>query len=61
MHQQLSGYKAEEKIHLGVCEQKRLNITGLDKHTTADCWQCCRQEIFGPCEDKTLKNQEKER
>ena len=27
MHQQLWGYKVEKKIHLGVRERKRLNIT----------------------------------
>jgi hypothetical protein len=30
MHQQLWGYKVEEKLYLGVREQKRLNTTGLD-------------------------------
>ena len=30
MHQQLWGYKVEEKIYLGVRERKRLNITGLE-------------------------------
>jgi hypothetical protein len=29
MHQQLWGYKVEEKLYLGVREQKRLNTTGL--------------------------------
>jgi hypothetical protein len=29
MHQQLWGYKVEEKLYLGVCEQKRLNNTAL--------------------------------
>jgi hypothetical protein len=29
MHQQLWGYKVEEKLYLGVCEQKRLNTTAL--------------------------------
>ena len=33
MHQQIWGYKVEEKLYLGVCEQKRLNTTGLvDKY-----------------------------
>ena len=27
MHQQLWGYKVEEKLHVGVREQKRLNTT----------------------------------
>jgi hypothetical protein len=30
IHQQLWGYKVEEKLCLGVREQKRLNTTGLD-------------------------------
>jgi hypothetical protein len=29
MHQQLSGYKVEEKLYLGVREQKSLNTAGL--------------------------------
>jgi hypothetical protein len=29
MYQQLWGYKFEEKLYLGVGEQKRLNTTGL--------------------------------
>jgi hypothetical protein len=33
MHQQLWGYKVEEKLYLGVREQKRLNATAL-KHCT---------------------------
>jgi hypothetical protein len=32
MYQQLWGYKVEDKLYLGVSEQKRLNTTGLDKH-----------------------------
>jgi hypothetical protein len=31
MYQQLWGYKVEEKLYLGVREQKRLNTTGLDE------------------------------
>jgi hypothetical protein len=31
IHQQLWGYKVEEKLYLGVREQKRLNTTELDK------------------------------
>jgi hypothetical protein len=31
MYQQLWGYKVEEKLYLGVREQKRLNTTGLNK------------------------------
>jgi hypothetical protein len=30
MYQQLWGYKVEEKLYLGVREQKRLNTTGVD-------------------------------
>jgi hypothetical protein len=30
MYQQLWGYKDEEKLYLGVREQKRLNTTGTD-------------------------------
>jgi hypothetical protein len=29
MYQQLWGYKVEEKLYLGVREQKRLNTTGV--------------------------------
>jgi hypothetical protein len=29
MHQKLSGYKVEEKLCVGVREQKRLNTTAL--------------------------------
>jgi hypothetical protein len=29
MHQQLWGYKVEEKLYVGVREQKRLNTNGL--------------------------------
>jgi hypothetical protein len=34
MHQQLWGYKVEEKLYLGVRERKRLNTTALDRSTT---------------------------
>jgi hypothetical protein len=30
MYQQLWGYKVEEKLYLGVHEQKGLNTTGLE-------------------------------
>jgi hypothetical protein len=36
MHQQLWGYKVEEKLYLGVREQKRLNATGLDYTASND-------------------------
>jgi hypothetical protein len=35
MYQQLWGYKVEEKLYLGVREQKGLNTTGLDSPTWA--------------------------
>jgi hypothetical protein len=35
MHQQLWGYKVEEKLYVGVREQKRWNTTGINNyHTT---------------------------
>jgi hypothetical protein len=37
MYQQLWGYKVEEKLYLGVREQKRLNTTVLD---------CCHRPYF---------------
>jgi hypothetical protein len=33
MHQQLWGYKVEEKLYLGVREQKRLNATAIPYNT----------------------------
>jgi hypothetical protein len=30
MYQQLWGYKVEEKLYLGLREQKRLNTTGIE-------------------------------
>jgi hypothetical protein len=30
MHQQLWGYKVEDKLYVGVREQKRLNTAGSD-------------------------------
>jgi hypothetical protein len=30
MHQQLWGYKVEDKLYVGVPEQKRLNTAGLE-------------------------------
>jgi hypothetical protein len=32
MYQQLWGYKVEEKLYLGVREEKRLNTTALHEH-----------------------------
>jgi hypothetical protein len=34
MHQQLRGYKVEEKLYVGVREQKRLNTTALEFSST---------------------------
>jgi hypothetical protein len=34
MHQQLWGYKVEEKLYAGVREQKRLNTAGLNDLST---------------------------
>jgi hypothetical protein len=34
MYQQLWGYKVEEKLYLGVREQKRLNTTGISYRLT---------------------------
>jgi hypothetical protein len=36
MHQQLWGYKVQEKLYVGVCKQKRLNTTDLDHLTLED-------------------------
>jgi hypothetical protein len=37
MHQQLWGYKVEEKLYVGVREQKRLNTTAvIDRSSTAN-------------------------
>jgi hypothetical protein len=33
MYQQLWGYKVEEKLYLGVREQKRLNTTDVEQYT----------------------------
>jgi hypothetical protein len=38
MHQQFWGYKSEEKLYLGVREQKRLNITGLADLMASKAW-----------------------
>jgi hypothetical protein len=42
MYQQLWGYKVEEKLHLGVREQNRLNTAELDDKAIDQCataWQ----------------------
>jgi hypothetical protein len=39
MHQQIWGYKVEEKLYVGVREQKSLNTTGVEsdmEHNGAD-------------------------
>jgi hypothetical protein len=36
IHQQLWEYKVEDKLHLGVREQKQLNTTVLDSRLTDD-------------------------
>jgi hypothetical protein len=36
MHQQLWGYKVEEKLYVGLREQKRLNTAGLEERNFAD-------------------------
>jgi hypothetical protein len=46
MHQQLWGYKVEEKLYLGVHEQKRLNTTDLGDSTQATCVHNC--VLVGP-------------
>jgi hypothetical protein len=38
MYQQLWGYKVEEKLYLGVCEQKRLNTTALGNESELLPW-----------------------
>jgi hypothetical protein len=43
MYQQLWGYKVEEKLYLGVREQKRLNTTALVHCVTS--WRELRSEI----------------
>jgi hypothetical protein len=41
MHQQLWGYKVEEKLYLGVREQKRLNTAVLQCAVGAHCRYTC--------------------
>jgi hypothetical protein len=38
MYQQLWGYKVEEKLYLGVREQKRLNTTALDDKNVGEAY-----------------------
>ena len=50
MHQQFWGHNVEGKIYLGVREQKRLNITGLDKLLEFKLSRCCEwQSCFIQC------------
>jgi hypothetical protein len=42
LHQQLRGYRVEEKIYLGVRERKRLNVTGLE-------YNCYLVTVVGRC------------
>jgi hypothetical protein len=44
MYQQRWGYKVEDKLYLGVREQKRLNITGLN-HICTGLAQAGAQQI----------------
>jgi hypothetical protein len=45
MHQQLWGYKVEEKLNLGVREQKRLNTTGLEYSSSHATSRSCIQSF----------------
>jgi hypothetical protein len=44
------GYKVEDKLHLGVHEQKRLNATSLDNRITngGDVVSLTRRLLFNP-------------
>jgi hypothetical protein len=44
MYQQLWGYKVEEKLYLGVREQKRLNTTDLDNYMETVTWDSLNLE-----------------
>jgi hypothetical protein len=46
MHQQLWGYKVEEKLYLGVWEQKRLNTTALDHFKLWEVYSHCHGVAF---------------
>jgi hypothetical protein len=54
-YQQLWGYKVEDKLYLGVREQKRLNITGPGLHQAN--MELCRKPpllppwLYSPCKD----------
>jgi hypothetical protein len=37
IHQQLEGYKVEDKFRLGAREQRRLNTTGLENVEASIC------------------------
>jgi hypothetical protein len=46
MHQQLWGYKVEEKLYVGVREQKRLNTTAVFERT-ADTFMSVYSSLGG--------------
>jgi hypothetical protein len=47
MHQQLWGYKVEEKLYVVVREQKRLNTTYSDHERPTVLWQRATPDILG--------------
>jgi hypothetical protein len=57
MYQQLWGYKVEEKLYLGVHEQKRLNTTVLTDRTTVPACTLCKEDaltVKGLCHDSLV-------
>jgi hypothetical protein len=48
MHQQLWGYKVEEKLYVGVREQKRLNTTALHHHPAVTLHHQRHFPIYSP-------------
>jgi hypothetical protein len=54
MYQQLWGYKVEEKLYLGVREQKRLITTDINDPTLSS-WREREEEVDGGCETLHLK------
>jgi len=46
MYQQLWGYKVEEKLYLGVREQKRLNTTAIGEDTRFPTQQASRYSLI---------------
>jgi hypothetical protein len=60
MHQQLWGHKVEEKLYVGVREQKRLNTAGLSQSHVTPIWKPEKHEDIcldniGGCLRKILK------